>query len=242
MISASSRPRRCPAPRPAALTAATLSSLVTMAVLAPTADAVSPDTVPATPLDATVVALTSGGPDSAAIPADFVELVGYRPAAVDGLLVAPDGACSSPVSLPPEFDTPCKAHDLGYDLLRYAARRGVPLGPWARQALDQALDLRMHAACATRTDPLLRARCDTVAEIAATAVELNSRRQEYGVPVEETLVSAATADTPTRPWLWRSVAFAVAAVAACGVMLRRRRNPAPLVEAPPRAPRGLTHL
>lgn len=239
MISASSRPC-CPAPRSAVLTAATLSSLVTMAVLAPTADAISPDTGPVTPLDAAVVELTSGGPGSAAaIPADFVELIGYRPATVDGLLVAPNGACSSPVSLPPEFDTPCKAHDLGYDLLRYAARRGVPLGPWARRSLDRALDLRMHAACATRTDPLLRAQCDTVAEIAATAVELNSRRQEYGVPVDETLVSAATADTPTRPWLWRAVAFAVATIVACGMMLRRR-NPTPLVEDPPRAPRELT--
>ncbi|WP_157224197.1 hypothetical protein [Nocardia paucivorans] len=241
MISASSR-SRCPAPWPTALTAATVSSLVTMAVLAPTADAVSPDTGSATPLDTAVIAATSDGPNPAAIPADFVEIIGYRPAVVDGVLVAPDGACSSPVSLPPEFDTPCKAHDLGYDLLRYAARRGSPLGPWARQTLDQALDQRMHAACATLTDPLPRTRCDTVAEIAATAVELNSRRQEYGVPVEETLVGAATADTPTRPWLWRSAGFVVTAIVAGGVMLWRRRKPTPLVEAPAPAPRELTHI
>ncbi|MBF6072360.1 hypothetical protein [Nocardia farcinica] len=119
------------------------------------------------------------------VPADFTATFGYRPAMLDGLVVKPSGDCSSPVPLPVEFDSACKAHDLGYDLLRYADGRGTPLGPWARQSLDAALDRNMLAACDTRPGTLARARCTVMADVASVFVDLNSRRQDYGVPVVE---------------------------------------------------------
>ncbi|WP_459547367.1 hypothetical protein [Nocardia sp. X0981] len=139
---------------------------------------------PTTPAAAAIRALDTPGA-TAAVPDDFRAVAGYRPALLDGLLIAPHGSCSSPVPLPAEFETACKAHDLGYDLLRYADRTGSPLGPWARRELDSALAGRMRAACARRTAPLSRLRCEVMAEVAAIAVDLNSRRQHYGVPVVE---------------------------------------------------------
>lgn len=124
-------------------------------------------------------------PDPAAIPEDFVTDAGYRPVIEAGILVNPQGDCSSPIPLPAAFDLACKSHDLGYDLLRYAAAHGQPLGPWARQSVDAALDRRMHAACDARGNPVSRTRCQTLATVAATAVDLNSLRQDYGDPVYE---------------------------------------------------------
>ncbi|MGX1807455.1 hypothetical protein ACWIGI_17190 [Nocardia sp. NPDC055321] len=132
-----------------------------------------------------VLAANAVTPDVLAVPADFAAAAGYRPAIESGLLVNPEGGCSSPVPLPAEFELACRAHDLGYDLLRYAGDHGQPLGPWARQALDTALDERMHDSCAARPDTLSRTRCEVMADVAATFVDLNSIRQDYGVPVHE---------------------------------------------------------
>ncbi|QYB03764.1 hypothetical protein I1A62_42665 [Rhodococcus sp. USK10] len=119
------------------------------------------------------------------IPDDFASVMGYTPVRIDGMLANPGGDCSSPVPLPLEFDTACKAHDLGYDLLRYASRSGEDLGPWARQSLDTQLDQRMHSACDTRLDEQARAQCFVMANIATTAVTGNSWRQGYSTPVTE---------------------------------------------------------
>jgi hypothetical protein len=172
--------------RRAATAAAGFAAVVSL-LSAPAADAAGPAPRPAAA--AAVRALTTPG-TVAAIPADFRAVAGYTPARVDGMLVAPHGSCSSPVPLPAEFDTACKAHDLGYDLLRYADRTGAPLGPWARQELDRALAERMHTACVQRPQPLPRARCGVLAEAAEIAVDLNSMRQDYGVPVVEDFVPA----------------------------------------------------
>ncbi|WP_157573926.1 hypothetical protein [Nocardia jejuensis] len=160
-------------------------------------------------------------PDPATIPADFAAGSGYEPVLEDGLLVNPHGDCSSPVTLPAEFTLACKAHDLGYDLLRYAGDHGQPLGPWARQSVDAALEQRMHAACATRPDAIARARCQVMATIATTAVDLNSIRQDYGVPIHETFFDSA--DSPSSH-LRDSMIFALlaAAVGAAAALLRRR--------------------
>ncbi|MEU1982287.1 hypothetical protein [Nocardia sp. NPDC019395] len=175
---------------------------------APTADAAGPTRTPAA---SAVHALTS--PDQVTtprLPDDFADITGYRPARIDGMLIAPHGSCSSPVPLPVEFDTACKAHDLGYDLLRYAQHSGLPLGQWARRDLDRALAGRMRAACTHRPGPLARTRCAAMAEVAAVAVDLNSRRQHYGVPVVEHFSLAEAAGT----WLPRLSALALAAFAA----------------------------
>ncbi|WP_182348540.1 hypothetical protein [Tomitella gaofuii] len=114
------------------------------------------------------------------IPPGFADYAGYRPAVEDGMLVNPAGGCSSPVPLPAAFAGACRGHDLGYDLLRYADAKGGPLGPWARRGLDAQLAERLHAACAPH-DTACRAAADT----AATAVDVNSWRQGYGVPLHE---------------------------------------------------------
>lgn len=157
---------------------------------------------PATAAAVTVRALSTPGA-TAAVPDDFRAVAGYRPALSEGLLIAPHGSCSSPVPLPAEFETACKAHDLGYDLLRYADRTGSPLGPWARRELDSVLAGRMRTACARRAAPLPRLRCGVMAEVAAIAVDLNSRRQHYGVPVVEQFPLAGL----TATWLPRLAAL-----------------------------------
>ncbi|UFS96369.1 hypothetical protein [Nocardia huaxiensis] len=159
----------------------------TAVVFAPSADAAAivPDIQENAAARTAVLEFSGGQSDIAFVPADFAQVEGYEPAVVDGLLVNPGGDCSSPVTLPAEFDLACKAHDLGYDLLRYAAERGQPLGPWARQSIDAALEQRMHESCSARTDVLSRTRCQVMASIATAAVDLNSIRQDYGVPVHE---------------------------------------------------------
>lgn len=212
---------------PPALAATALLSLAIPVVSAPASEAVGIDGSVAGPAGLAVVALTSGGAGPAAaqaIPRDFESYSGYRPVVHQGVLVAPDGECSSPVELPPEFDTACMAHDLGYDLLRYADSTGAPLGPWARQAVDNALGVRLHQACDAHAEPMVRTRCETFAEVAATAVELNSRRQHYGVPVVETFTQAATqaaTEHPTQPWLLRMAALAATAIAGLVLAVRR---------------------
>ncbi len=119
----------------------------------------------------------------AALPADFATHASYRPVLVDGVPARADGGCSSPVPLPARFEPACRTHDLGYDLLRYAADAGRPLGPWARARLDAQLAERMRATCAD--DPAGAPGCAAAAETAAVAVSLNSARQLGGVPGRE---------------------------------------------------------
>ncbi|WP_406231821.1 hypothetical protein [Nocardia sp. NBC_01009] len=226
------RPRAARYRRGAALTAAALTTMAATVVLAPTTHAaVTRPPVENVAVGAAVSILTAGGPDAATtIPDDFAAGFGYRPSLVDGLLANPGGECSSPVTLPAEFDTACKAHDLGYDLLRYADQRGEPLGPWARQALDSTLGLHMHEACDTRSDPFSRARCNAMATIASTFVDINSRRQGYAAPVAESLWSTADSQTNRSFSGWLAVligggvlglAAAVAALAGVTPSLRR---------------------
>lgn len=212
---------------PPVLAGAALLGLAITAVSAPASDAVGFDGSITGPTGLAVVDLTSGDPGRAAataIPRGFAAHSGYNPVLRQGVLVAPDGDCSSPVELPPEFDTACMAHDLGYDLLRYADSVGAPLGPWARQELDRALGVRLHQACDAHAEPMVRTRCETLASVAATAVELNSRRQHYGVPVVETFTQAATqaaTEHPTQPWLLRLLALGLSAIVALVLGARR---------------------
>lgn len=147
------------------------------------------------------------------VPRDFAAFSGYEPVVVAGYLANPNGACSSPVPLPDEFDSACKAHDLGYDLLRYAQFHGDELGAWARQALDGQLDQRMHDACDTRESAASRSYCFAMADIATTAVNGNSWRQNYLTPVRESGFGYAAAG--------------VLGLSALGLTLLRPRRPAP---------------
>ena len=156
---------------------------------------------------------------AAAIPADFESVMGYRPLVRHGVLVDPDGSCSSPVPLPRGFALACAEHDLGYDLLRYADLSGAALGPWARTAVDDRMVQRMRTACADLDPGIQRALCSVADDVAGLVVEINSVRQLRGVP-EETVGS----------WLVTGLSagvlaalFALLAMALTGARGRRGR-------------------
>ena len=151
--------------------------------------------------------LADGDP-ATAVPTDFADVMGYEPVVVAApggvpVLVKPAGDCSSAFGATTfDFDLVCKHHDLGYDLLRYAAHTGGELGPWARRAIDDRLASTMHEQCvAIDGGPA----CRIVAWISEHAVRANSWRQGQGVPVSERgapylvaggLIGAAVAGPP----------------------------------------------
>lgn len=184
------------------------AAIVTATLAAPQASAHTPGHEDVLAAQAVVELTSDSAAAAATVPDDFADLLGYRPQAVDGVLVNPNGECSSPVPLPSEFDTACKAHDLGYDLLRYAHLTGGDLGPWARTALDAQLDQRMHEACDTRQRD--RVSCYAMANTATTAVSLNSRRQGYGAPIDE-------------PWIRYSITVVLAALGLLATTTAVRR-------------------
>ncbi|WP_370967994.1 phospholipase [Amycolatopsis sp. cg9] len=130
-------------------------------------------------------------PDALAkLPKDFTALSGVTPGemtARDGTVraVHVDGGCSTPWgddNTKWDYAVPCKAHDLGYDLLRYADRKGHPLGPEVREALDDRLSYDMHHAC--DLNPMNSAlTCRVVASLYSAGLVVNSWHQRWGPPV-----------------------------------------------------------
>lgn len=114
----------------------------------------------------------------------------YRAAEGPGYAVNPTGDCSTVIHLPAEFEPACRAHDLGYDLLRHADRLGRPLAGWARPAIDDAFAVRLRATCATRP-PESQRRCTEVAGVTVLAVRANTWRQHDGPPRAESLTDLA---------------------------------------------------
>jgi hypothetical protein len=121
-------------------------------------------------------------------PADFKKVMGYEPVRVETKhgtrMQDPHGSASAPGGIGPDqdFDPMAKTHDYGYDLLRYFGRTGQPLGPDARKAADAQFrqDLFHHA----NDKKGLKDRWESRfwAQAYSVAVELNSKRQDYGVP------------------------------------------------------------
>jgi hypothetical protein len=143
----------------------------------------------------------SGRDPIADLPADFTSVSGREPVhmkAPDGTVraVHPGGGCSSPWGATRwDYSVGCKAHDLGYDLLRYAERKGQPLSPDLRERLDDRLSQDMHAQC--RYNPMDSAgACEAVASIYTVGLVVNSWHQRWGPPRNE----------PVGPW---SVAMVV---------------------------------
>ncbi|EGD56954.1 hypothetical protein [Gordonia neofelifaecis] len=173
------------------LTGATLAvgvfGLLPISSALATTGRVSAPTHLATPAERVVADLVGEHPSDALgdLPADFAARLGYSPILVDGRPVNPRGDCSSPIPLPDRFTDACRAHDLGYDLLRYADTTGRPAGTWARNALDDRLIADMHATC---DDPF----CHAAAETARTGLAVNTWRQRSGPPVRETNGDIAT--------------------------------------------------
>jgi hypothetical protein len=124
-----------------------------------------------------------------AIPADFSRVMGYTPAIAhlaNGTAIAinPNGGCSViGGGRPFDLDLPCKAHDLGYDLLRYAHRHGEDLGPKARQRVDAKFGKDLNAQCDATYSGSAAQACDMVAASFDAGVGFNSWRQGFGAPV-----------------------------------------------------------
>ncbi|QQQ75595.1 hypothetical protein IOD16_31625 [Saccharothrix sp. 6-C] len=127
-------------------------------------------------------------------PADFGDVTKRRPAVVVGAdgsarAIDPNGGCSGPAGDTEwDFGTGCKAHDLGYDLLRYAEHKGRPLGPDARKSLDARLAHDMHAQCDVNPRGHA-ARCHATAQLYAAGLEFNSWRQRWGPPGHEPVLA-----------------------------------------------------
>jgi hypothetical protein len=132
-----------------------------------------------------VRAITSGSADTGRLPADYATVMGYQPIVLrhggTAELTRADGSCSSPFGgTPYHFTAACRQHDLGYDLLRYANRKGQPLGPWARRAIDAHFVQQTEGRCH-------QLGCRLMAGLYTGTVRFNSWRQGYGAPVFEPL-------------------------------------------------------
>ncbi len=144
-----------------------------------------------------VDAMTDPKPDSSPLtgfPADFTAVTGRLPALVtapDGTsrAVDPTGGCSGPAGDTDwDYGVGCRAHDLGYDLLRYAEQKGRPLPPEARKALDARLSADMHGQC-DRNARDSAGQCHAVARLYSAGMEFNSWRQRWGPPGDEPILA-----------------------------------------------------
>jgi hypothetical protein len=122
------------------------------------------------------------------LPSDFAAVMGYQPTTVtlangDQITVNPRGGCSVPVGeAPADIQLACKAHDLGYDLLRYARGKGIEVGPGARRGVDARFAHDLAVQCGARSADS-RARCDAAAQVFTSVVRFNSWRQLDAAPV-----------------------------------------------------------
>jgi hypothetical protein len=156
------------------------------------------------------------------LPADFTRVTGHKPELVrapDGTTRAihPAGGCSSPWgddNTRWDYSVGCKAHDLGYDLLRYADDKGQPLDPDLRRRLDDRLSADMHGMC------VLNPRgsgglCQVVATVYSWGLVVNSWHQRWGPPRVE----------PIGPWTIGLIVIALLIAARVpGLRGRARRH------------------
>ncbi|MGX7827249.1 phospholipase [Actinokineospora sp. 24-640] len=189
-----------------------------------------PDAVPASPVTAAVDALLDPRPHTdpaALLPADFAEVTG----ALHALAGAPDGTvrvvhvgggCSAPwgdTATRWDFSVGCQAHDLGYDLLRYAAATGAPLDAERRRALDARLSADMHAQCVLNPRDSAGL-CRIVASLFTVGLVVNSWHQSWGPPAAEPV------------GVWAVVLVMVVVLLAVRLPVFRR-SPRPLPGPPP---------
>jgi phospholipase A2-like protein len=175
-----------------------LGATLAVAWLAPTstasAAATTPTSMPAPERAAAVAIDDVTAPPSAAnplagIPTDFFTVMGYRPtlgrlANGDVLAINPNGGCSViGGGRPFDLSTVCKAHDLGYDLLRYANRQGEDLGEGARVQIDDKFRQDLRTQCEARYTGAESDACDAMAVTFDAGVGFNSWRQQYGPPI-----------------------------------------------------------
>jgi hypothetical protein len=167
------------------------------------------------------------------LPPDFTDTTGQAPVhmrAPDGTVraVHPGGGCSSPWGDTRwDYSVGCKAHDLGYDMLRYAARKGQPLSPELRERLDDRLSRDMHAQC--RLNPRgSPAFCEVVASLYTVGLVVNSWHQRWGPPQNE----------PVGPWSVAMIVIMLLIAVRAPAVVRRgvRHGPRRLPVLPRRDP------
>jgi len=153
---------------------------------------------------------------------DFARVMGYRPVPVrlangDVVQTNPRGGCSMPGGrAADDIEATCRAHDLGYDKLRYARDRGRTAGPDARRAIDDQFAHDLAIQCAGRATAEARSGCATTATIFTAAVRFNSWRQEEGPPVASSGMGRTVA-------LSALALLAVGGIGALIVRISRRR-------------------
>ncbi len=125
----------------------------------------------------------------ASVPAGYLSVMGYRPTMIEIngslFLAKPIGACSSPVHLAFDMEPTCQGHDFGYDLLRYAAAIGAPLGEWARPLIDEWWYAAMHQRCDLVHPGAVGLACHAQVLATETIIDVNSWREGNGPPIEE---------------------------------------------------------
>ncbi len=150
------------------------------------------------------------------IPDGFVSVMGYRPQVIDVngsvSLGKPIGTCSSPVHLAFDMEPTCKGHDFGYDLLRYAAVIGAPLGAWARPLIDDWWYAEMHERCSLTHAGVAALACHGQVLATEVIIDVNSWREGNGPPIEE------------NPWRYLG-ALALLPVAVAAAVRSRRNAP-----------------
>lgn len=136
-----------------------------------------------------ITAPTLGADPLSVIPPDFSRVMGYTPTVAhlangDAVAINPDGGCSViGGGRPFDLAMPCKAHDLGYDLLRYAHRHGEDLGPGARQRVDAKFGRDLDAQCSASYKGSAIGACELMAASFDAGVGFNSWRQGFGAPI-----------------------------------------------------------
>ena len=164
------------------------------------------------------------------LPADFAKVTGSEPErlrAPDGTLraVHPTGGCSSPWGDTRwDYSVGCRAHDLGYNMLRYAESKGQPLSPDLRERLDDRLSLDMHAQCVYNPRDSAGP-CDLVASLYTVGLVVNSWHQRWGPPRNE----------PVGPWSVAMVVIMLLVAVRAPAMARRgalRYKPREVAAAP----------
>lgn len=152
----------------------------------------------------------------AVVPADYADVMGYRPALIDinGSLSLgkPIGSCSSPVNLLFDMEPTCMGHDFGYDLLRYAAVIGAPLGDWARPLIDAWWYAEMHQRCDLLHTGAGGLACHGQVLATEAIIDVNSWREGDGPPIEE------------NPWRYLG-ALVLLPVSLAAVLRFRRGDP-----------------
>jgi hypothetical protein len=140
----------------------------------------------------------SGADPIAELPADFSaveKVIPGRMRAPDGTMraVHVDGGCSTPwgdENTRWDYSVGCKAHDLGYDLLRYGEKKGHPLPADLRRRLDDQLSRDMHKQCELNPQGSAGT-CDVVASVYTVGLVVNSWHQRWGPPRAEPISSWA---------------------------------------------------